>query len=135
MLTDGDGGSSLPRTVALTVTSEADGAIPLFDAEQVNTYTTSTQSDAAMARLADGGYVTMWQSNGQDGWGQGIFGQRFAADATRVGNEFRVSDYTPLNQTEVAAAGLADGGFEPLAQWRDAAAADALTLAAVRGAA
>ncbi|MBK7954247.1 MAG: hypothetical protein IPK02_09950 [Candidatus Accumulibacter sp.] len=117
LLTDGDGGSSVPRTVQINVTSEADGAIPLFDGDQVNTYATSTQSEAAMARLGDGGYVTMWQSSGQDGWGWGIFGQRFAADGTRVGNEFRVSDSTPYEQTEVSVAGLKDGGF--VAVYRD----------------
>jgi hypothetical protein len=121
-VSDGDGTTSAPRTVQINVTAEADGAIPLFSAEQVNTYTTSTQSAPAMAKLADGGYVTLWQSNGQDGWDYGIFGQRFAADGTRVGNEFRVSDYTPYNQTEVAVAGLNDGGFVAVfrGQYRDA---------------
>ncbi|MBO3705820.1 MAG: hypothetical protein J5X21_05380 [Candidatus Accumulibacter sp.] len=122
-VSDGDGSTSAPRTVQINVTAEADGAIPLFNAEQVNTYTTSTQSAPAMAKLAGGGYVTLWQSNGQDGWDYGIFGQRFAADGTRVGNEFRVSDYTPYNQTEAAVAGLTDGGFVAVfrGQYRDAA--------------
>ncbi|HRL76514.1 MAG TPA: PKD domain-containing protein, partial [Candidatus Accumulibacter phosphatis] len=121
-VSDGDGATSAPRTVQINVTAEADGGIPLFNAEQVNTYTTSTQSAPAMAKLADGGYVTLWQSSGQDGWDYGIFGQRFAADGTRVGNEFRVSDYTPYNQTEVAVAGLNDGGFVAVfrGQYRDA---------------
>ncbi|MCM8611447.1 hypothetical protein, partial [Accumulibacter sp.] len=121
-VSDGDGTTSEPRTVQIDVTPQADAPIPLFSAEQVNTYTTSTQSAPAMARLADGGYVTLWQSNGQDGWDYGIFGQRFAADGTRVGNEFRVSDFTPYNQTEVAVAGLMDGGFVAVfrGQYRDA---------------
>jgi hypothetical protein len=121
-VSDGDGATSAPRTVQINVTPEADGAIPLFDAEQVNTYTTSTQNVPAMAKLSDGGYVTLWQSDGQDGWGYGIFGQRFAADGTRLGNEFRVSDYTPYNQTEVDVAGLNDGGFVAVyrGQYRDA---------------
>jgi len=121
MLTDGDGGSSVPRTVQINVTAEADGAIPLFAAEQVNTYTNETQAAPAMAKLADGGYVTMWQSSGQDGWDYGVFGQRFAADGTRVGNEFRVSDYIPYQQSEVAVAGLNEGGFVAVfrGQYRD----------------
>jgi len=120
-VSDGDGTTSEPRTVQINVTAEADGGIPLFSTEQVNTYTTSTQSAPAMARLAGGGYVTLWQSSGQDGWDYGIFGQRFAADGTRVGNEFRVSDYTPYNQTEVAVTGLNDGGFVAVfrGQYRD----------------
>ena len=113
MLTDGDGGSSAPRTMQINVTAQPDGAMPLFNAEQVNTYTTSYQTTPAMARLADGGYVTIWQSDGQDGWGYGMFGQRFAADGTRVemcirDKEFRLNTYTSSSQYVPVLAALKD---------------------------
>ena len=47
-----------------------------------------------MAALADGGFVVTWTSDGQDGSGYGIYGQRYAADGTAVGSEFRVNQIT-----------------------------------------
>ena len=47
-----------------------------------------------MAALAGGGFVVTWTSDGQDGSGYGIYGQRYAADGTAVGSEFRVNTFT-----------------------------------------
>ena len=49
---------------------------------QVNTYTTGSQSEAAVASDAAGGFVVVWSSYGQDGSSSGIFGERYAAPAT-----------------------------------------------------
>ena len=115
-VTDGDGGASAARTVQINITPDADGAEPLFDNDIVNTYRTDTQDNAAMARLSDGGYVTVWQSTGQDGWGLGIHGQRHDAKGVPVGSEFQVNTYTPNDQAEPVVAGLSGGGF--VVAWR-----------------
>ena len=44
-----------------------------------------------MTALADGGFVVTWQSDGQDGSGYGIYGQRYMADGTAEGSEFLVN--------------------------------------------
>lgn len=58
----------------------------------VNTYVTSDQLDAAVTALSDGGFFVTWQSNGQDGSGQGIYGKRFNSSGTAVGTEVQISD-------------------------------------------
>jgi large repetitive protein len=118
-VSDGAGGASAPRVLEINVTPEYDGAQPLFEEEVVNTYTPDTQSQPAMARLADGGYVTVWTSNNQDGWGEGIYGQRYDAQGVPVGNQFQVNDYTPYGQNEPAVASLSSGGF--VVVWTDQA--------------
>ncbi|WP_300435322.1 PKD domain-containing protein, partial [Zoogloea sp.] len=110
-LSDGDGATSTPTVIQINVTAEADGALPLGSPESVNTYKSSEQMSPATATLADGGYVVTWQSNGEDGWDYGIFGQRYAANGTPVGNEFKVSAYTPGSQSDPAVAALSDGGW------------------------
>jgi hypothetical protein len=44
---------------------------------QVNSYTPSDQLGAAVAGDPEEGFVVVWQSEGQDGAGDGVFGQRF----------------------------------------------------------
>ncbi|HQA10867.1 PKD domain-containing protein, partial [Zoogloea sp.] len=110
-VSDGDGATSDPRLVTINLTQQADGAEPLFEPSAVNTYQTSTQDTPAIGKLADGGYVIAWQSYGQDGWYDGIFAQRYAANGTPVGNEFKVSGATPGQQLDASVAGLADGGW------------------------
>ncbi len=115
-VSDGDGATSVPRIVTINVTPEYDGAQPLYGNEIVNTYRPDTQDNSAMAGLAGGGYVTVWQSNLQDGWGSGINGQRFDANGVAVGSEFQINTYTPNAQTEPTVVGLAGGGF--VVAWR-----------------
>ncbi|MCK6376254.1 MAG: PKD domain-containing protein, partial [Zoogloea sp.] len=110
-LSDGDGGTSTPTVVTINVTGQADGALPLASVDPVNTYTTSEQLAPAATALADGGYVIVWHSNGQDGWDYGIYGQRYDAAGTPLGNEFRASTYTPYSQSEPSVAALSDGGW------------------------
>ncbi|MEZ0369276.1 MAG: fibronectin type III domain-containing protein [Candidatus Sericytochromatia bacterium] len=78
---------------------------------QVNTYTTSTQINPAIAMDADGDFVVTWQSFYQDGYlYYGIFAQRYNAAGTAQGTEFQVNTYT-RNQTNPAIAMDADGDF------------------------
>ena len=43
---------------------------------KVNAYTSSNQDTSQVATFADGSFVVVWQSYGQDGSGYGIYGQR-----------------------------------------------------------
>ena len=52
------------------------------DRFQVNTYTSSDQYDPSVTALKDGGFMVSWESNGQDGSGYGIYGQRFGVDGS-----------------------------------------------------
>ncbi|SDY83474.1 S-layer family protein [Nitrosomonas sp. Nm33] len=78
---------------------------------KVNTYVTNDQTDPAITALADGGFVVSWESNGQDGSGFGIYAQRYIADGTAQGGEFKVNTDVSFDQTDPAIAVLADGGF------------------------
>ena len=78
---------------------------------QINTYTASIQQEPSVTSLADGGFVVAWESDGQDGSGYGVYGQRYDAAGNTVGDEFRVNTYTNSTQYLTAVASLADGGF------------------------
>jgi cysteine-rich repeat protein len=86
---------------------------------QVNTYTTGKQYAAfrrGVAAMAAGGFVVVWQSEGQDGDGFGVFGQRFDSSGGSAGAEFLVNTYTTSNQRWPAVAGGPAGGF--VVVWR-----------------
>lgn len=94
---------------------------------QVNTYTTGNQSDAILATdfarvamEADGRFIVVWNSFGQDGSFDGIFGQRFASDGARAGTEFQVNTYTVDQQIDPSVA-FGNGG-EFLVLWSTATA-------------
>ena len=78
---------------------------------RVNTYTTSDQVTASVSSLLDGGWVVTWASNGQDGSGYGIYGQRYDANGNAYGPEVQVNTHTALDQSFPAVASLADGGW------------------------
>jgi methionine-rich copper-binding protein CopC len=44
----------------------------------VNTWTTNQQSWPSITSLPNGGFVVVWQSNGQDGSGYGVYGRIFS---------------------------------------------------------
>ncbi len=78
---------------------------------RVNSTSTNTQTMPDVVGLADGTFVVAWASNLQDGGGYGIYAQRFAADGSMIGSEFRVNTYTILGQNHPSVAALASGGF------------------------
>ena len=78
---------------------------------QVNTYTTGDQGEAAVAMSAAGNFVVVWNSYGQDGSGEGIFGQRFDAAGTKAGGEFSVNSFTTNQQSFPAVAMNRRGDF------------------------
>jgi hypothetical protein len=76
---------------------DGDG-IPLGLEFRVNTYTTGDQDYPAIAMRSDGGFVVVWTSLGQDGYGAGIFGQRFSLTGAPEGKEFLVNSTTSGHQ-------------------------------------
>ena len=84
---------------------------PVGSEFQVNTYTTSFQVNPHVAMNAAGDFVVAWQSYSQDGWGYGVYAQRFDASGNPVGSEFQVHTYTTSNQRNASVAMNAAGDF------------------------
>lgn len=78
----------------------ADGT-PLGAAFRVNSHLPGDQSRPALGmNRYSGDFVIVWQSNAQDGDAYGIYGQRYAADGTPLGGEFRVNARTEGDQSQ-----------------------------------
>ena len=78
---------------------------------RINTYTNAKQWKPSLAALNGGGFVSVWESDGQDGSSLGIYGQRFDDSGNKVGSEFSVNAYTASWQAEADVISLAGGGF------------------------
>jgi hypothetical protein len=100
------GGDISSEFVVTTFTDNApfaDGNVTQYD-----------QTQPAVAALADGGFVVVWQSMLQDGSYWGIYGQRFAANGDKVGNEFQVNGKSQDSQQQPSVTALSEaegGGF------------------------
>ena len=77
----------------------------------MNSHTPFDQQRPSVAVAADGDFVVVWESADQDGSGKGIFGQRFGADTSPLGDEFQVNTYTTGSQYSPAVASSANGDF------------------------
>src|SRR6188474_823473 len=84
---------------------------PLGPELPINTYTTGAQSRPAVAADAIGNFVVVWTSEGQDGSGNGVFGQRYDSEGTALGAEFPVNTYTTNDQESPSAAMDPSGRF------------------------
>lgn len=82
----------------------------------VNVYTQSAQQFSVVAADADGDFVIVWQSNGQDGDDRGIIGRRFDKNGVALGGDFVVSDTTAGEQSRPTVAADPDGDF--VVTWR-----------------
>jgi len=97
--------------LALPVSSYA-GTIPAGTEFQANTYTTANQYQPQVCSGADGSFVVVWSSySNQDGYGWGVFAQRYASGGARLGTEFQVNTYTPSTQNEPQVCCDAAGDF------------------------
>jgi hypothetical protein len=76
-----------------------------------NAYTTSSQVEPAVAMDADGNFVVVWESFGQDGHFYGLFGRRFDLTGRSLGPEFQVNSYTTDMQRHAAIAMRPSGEF------------------------
>ena len=77
----------------------------------VNSYTTSSQDNPSVAMDSDGDFVVVWNSNGQDGSGAGIYAQRYDNTGAANGGEFLVNSYTTYAQVESSITMDSDGDF------------------------
>src|SRR5262249_59642823 len=66
---------------------------------RLNTFTTGSQQRPAVSTDHAGNFVAVWQSDGQDGDGKAVVGQRFDSSGEKVGPEFVVNTYTPKDQS------------------------------------
>jgi hypothetical protein len=78
---------------------------------RVNSYTPESQREPDVACAPGGQFVVAWVSTYQDGYADGIFGQRFDSAGGAVGTEFQVNSYTNYNQVYPAVALSGTGEF------------------------
>jgi hypothetical protein len=77
---------------------------------QVNTSTNGLRGYPSVASSAAGGFVVVWDSDG-DGSGYGVFGRRFDASGAPQGPEFRVNAETGGHQEGSSVGADASGNF------------------------
>ncbi len=82
----------------------------------VNSHTTGTQSFPDVGMDSDGDFIVVWQSDGQDGDGYGIFGQRYDNSGAADGAEFILNQVTSASQTAPSVGMGSSGGF--LVAWQ-----------------
>jgi hypothetical protein len=87
------------------------GGTPQGGEFPVHSYTTGDQGQPSVASDANGNFVVVWESTGQDGSGDGVFAQRHDASGVRQGVEFRVNSFTAGVQAVPSVASDADGNF------------------------
>ncbi len=107
-----DDAGGLPLTVTLSATG---GTLTLGTTTggefQVANAVSSDQQAAAVAMMPGGASIVVWQSNNQDGSGQGIFAQRYSGEGLALGPEQRINTTTAGSQTSPAVWAAADGSF------------------------
>jgi hypothetical protein len=77
----------------------------------INTYTERHQRYPCVAGLSGGRFVVCWQSEGQDGSENGVFGQLFDSLGNKIGGEFQINSHTKYYQGNPAVVALKNGGF------------------------
>ncbi|MEM6697702.1 MAG: T9SS type A sorting domain-containing protein [Bacteroidota bacterium] len=77
----------------------------------VNSETENGQERPSVAMDTDGDFVVVWESSRQDGFNDGVYGQRYNSDGTVNGGEFQVNTYTTGSQEDASVAMDADGNF------------------------
>ncbi len=107
------------KTLLMTWTSGQDVYAQIFDINlqpigtqtRLNTYLTGNQ-EYCLARVdAEGNFVAVWESDGQDGSGMGIYGRRFDKNLNPLGGEFAITTNTVGNQFEPQVAVTDNGRF------------------------
>ena len=103
------GTSQLNGSTSGTVTVTVDAR---YGAEfLVNARTAGSQEYPTVTARTGGGWVVAWASKDQDGSSWGIYAQRYNADGSANGGEFRVNTAKVGAQSFPAIAGTSDGGF------------------------
>ena len=79
---------------------------------QINTWIPNDQMNPTVSTLSDGKFVVVWQSYLHDNnIGYSIYGQIFYSNGAKRGNEFHISDFTALNQTNPNVTAASNGKF------------------------
>ncbi len=92
---------------------------------QINSHTANDQDSPDVTGLTGGGFVVTWQSDGQDGSWEGVYGQLYGADGGTLGAEILIPFYTADTQADPSVTALADGGFLVTWESRHVGAPDA----------
>ena len=77
----------------------------------VNTRTAGAQTAPAIGAASGGNFVVIWESDGQDGAGLGVFGRRFDASGAPASDEFQVNSFTSSRQSQPSVAADSAGNF------------------------
>ena len=75
----------------------------------LNSYDETDQSNAAIAMASDGHFVVVWESEGQDGSEDGVFGRCFDPTGVPLGTELQANAYATGAQ-QLPSVALADDG-------------------------
>jgi hypothetical protein len=78
---------------------------------QVNSSTGYYLFSPRVSSDADGDFVVVWGSSGQDASASGVFARRFASSGAALGGEFQVNTHTSQNQEYPVVAVSASGDF------------------------
>jgi hypothetical protein len=78
---------------------------------RVNSLRVSHQTNASCIGLTDGGYVVVWQSLNQSGFGWNIYAKRYDAQGKVIRSDFRVNSHIKNHQELPRVASLNDGSF------------------------
>jgi len=99
-----EGYSSTDELLGIFGQRYSGAGVPLGGEFRVNSYTSGNQRSPAVDRQNQGGslFTIVWRSDGQDGSGEGVFGQRYDAGGVPMGSEFRVNTFTTGDQSSPA---------------------------------
>ncbi len=103
---------NIALSLLLVVEAHGQEPNPLGGQFQINTYTTSDQSNPAVVSDSNGNFIVVWESSGSFGSDNhitSIQGQRFRPDGTPLSGEFQINTFTLFRQ-RFAAASTAPGG-------------------------
>ena len=90
---------------------------PVGDDYSINVFASDDQEDIDLGVDASGNFVVVWESEGQDGSYDGVFGRRLDSTGQPMGGEFAVNTYTQGDQDNPALAVQSDGSF--VVVWED----------------
>ncbi|MCA9098993.1 MAG: hypothetical protein KDA36_11425, partial [Planctomycetaceae bacterium] len=85
--------------------------VPQGSEFRVNSWTNGSQLNPSIAMDVDGDFVITWQSETQDGSGDGLYAQRYDHLGVPQGSEFRVNSWTTNHQRDPLIGMDADGDF------------------------
>ncbi|TFH22401.1 MAG: hypothetical protein E4H03_08480 [Myxococcales bacterium] len=98
----------------LIVDGDALGGLELL----INETTRQSQGEPAVASDSGGNSLVVWESFGQDGNVNGVFGRRYSAAGAPLGAEFQINTYTTFGQDDPDVAVDGSGNF--IVVWKSA---------------